>query len=210
MKDNFIDNRLENGKQKPPIQDKRRNKLVAKISFFAAMLCSSCQLLRIRKHREVITPCSQSNALRQWLLASSRPSIDHQRDGHTYRLYAWIGAGSSHCDREGSGRRSGQRWWWRWRLSRTSAAADAKQHSERASRKDQPWNVPPGSVAMNKQNHHQNADGPQRPSTDAEVRRGKPQHRPRHQLGPGCGSHRHRRRVARSRVRGESCRSRRR
>ena len=148
--------------------------------------------------------------LAPWLRTSSRPSIDLQRDGHTYRLYAWIGAGSSHCDREGSGRRSGRRWWWRWRQSRTSAAADAKQHSERASRKDQPWNVPPGSVVMNNQNHHQNADGPQRPSTDAEIGRGKPQHRPRRQLGPGCGSQRHRRRVARSRVRGESCRSRRR
>lgn len=109
------------------------------------------------------------------------PLLDNQRDGHTYRLYACIGAGSSHCNRKGSGWRS-QRWWWRSRTS--AAAADAKQHSERASRKDPAWNLPPGSFPLSKQNYYQQADC-QRPRTDAEVDRGRPQRRPRRQLGPG-------------------------
>jgi hypothetical protein len=54
----------------------------------------------------------------------TRPLLDDQRDGHAYRLYACIGAGSSHCEREGSGRRSRRRWWRRIRTS--AAAADAK------------------------------------------------------------------------------------
>src|SRR5215472_11076243 len=95
-------------------------------------------------------------------------------------------------------------------LTRTSAAADAKQHSQRARGKDPAWNVPPGSVPTSKQNHYQQADGPQRPGTDAEVGRGRPQRRPRRKLGSGGGSHGHRRRVARSRVRAETCRRRRR
>ena len=63
---------------------------------------------------------------------------------------------------------------------------------------------------MSKQNHYQQADSPQRPSTDAEVVRGRPQSGPRRQLGPSGGSHGYRRKVARSRVRAETCRSRRR
>jgi hypothetical protein len=146
-----------------------------------------------------------SNPLSPKSVPSSRPSLDDQRDGHTYRLHACIGAGSSHCEREGSRRRSRRRWWW---SRASSAAADAKQHSERASRKDPAWNLPPGSFAISKQNYYQQADG-QRPGTNAEVGRGRPQHRPRRQLcRPGGGSHGHRGRVASSGVRAETCRSR--
>jgi hypothetical protein len=104
-------------------------------------------------------------------IPSNGPSLDDQRDGHSYRLYACIGAGSSHCERESSRRCSRRRWWWRIRAS--SAAADAKQHSERASRKDPAWNLPPGSFPISKQNYYQQADG-QRPGTDAKVGRGRP------------------------------------
>src|SRR5262249_1810349 len=113
----------------------------------------------------------------------SRPSLDNQRDGHTYRLYACTGAGSSHCDGKGSGWRSG-RWWWG---SRTSAAANAQQHNECASRKDPAWNVPSGSVPISKENHYEQADGPQRPGPDAKVGPGRPQRRPGRQLAAGGG-----------------------
>jgi len=52
--------------------------------------CAEDILVRLAEHqrKDWMAMRSLLHQTRKWLLTSSRPSLDDQRDGHTYRLYA--------------------------------------------------------------------------------------------------------------------------